>query len=350
MLRSKALDLNIVAEYHLYRSITKIKPIATSPSLPKDILAKGQGHNPCYGAEDSAAAMNVTARLYNSNPVKAVMSTITERFRSVLGVEIDKKLRKEDGKHKSAKGKGDTGASQYLRGLESSYVVQSVSSKSESPHESRLAGHTSDETDSEKEEVMAEVDLDPSDSEDSDDSRLKRADKQSQKLVSNVKEEKSSQKPPIKANTFLPSLAMGGYWSGSESAPDTSDEEAAKIRPRKNRRGQKARRTLWEKKYGSGANHVKKSTQGRDSGWDPRKGAQAEETGSRSNYRSKGKPRGKEKENGKTQSAQRGNRPNRKERRSGSDTKKIHPSWEAAKRKQEEKKVPEFQGKKIVFD
>ncbi|KAG9097613.1 Vacuolar ATP synthase subunit B [Ceratobasidium sp. UAMH 11750] len=55
---------------------------------------------------------------------------------------------------------------------------------------------------------------------------------------------------------FLPSLASGFIRGDS----DASGIEDADVAPeRKNRRGQRARKAIWEKKYGKNANHVKKA-------------------------------------------------------------------------------------------
>ncbi|KAJ7366843.1 Bud-site selection protein [Mycena albidolilacea] len=67
---------------------------------------------------------------------------------------------------------------------------------------------------------------------------------------------------PIKTSTtsqFLPSLAVG-YVRGGSSDSDIEDVEEAGGE-KKNRRGQRARRAIWEKKYGRGANHKKKEAE-----------------------------------------------------------------------------------------
>ncbi|PIL22546.1 hypothetical protein GSI_15235 [Ganoderma sinense ZZ0214-1] len=76
------------------------------------------------------------------------------------------------------------------------------------------------------------------------------------------KKAKSSAKPVADGvSTFLPSLSVG-YTRGDSDASDISDGEgAAADAPRKNRRGQRARRAIWEKKYGRNANHVKTQQQ-----------------------------------------------------------------------------------------
>ncbi|KAG8693293.1 hypothetical protein FRC11_003002, partial [Ceratobasidium sp. 423] len=55
---------------------------------------------------------------------------------------------------------------------------------------------------------------------------------------------------------FLPSLAAG-FIRGDSDDSDIEDADAAP--GRKNRRGQRARKAIWEKKYGKNANHVKKA-------------------------------------------------------------------------------------------
>lgn len=78
--------------------------------------------------------------------------------------------------------------------------------------------------------------------------------------------------PTTKQTTFLPSL-IGGYWSGTDSSP--SDTEPSAAQPRRNRRGQQERRAIWEKKFGRGAKHLLQEqwVQKRDEGWDARRGA-----------------------------------------------------------------------------
>ena len=154
-----------------------------------------------------------------------------------------------------------------------------------------------------------------------------------------------------KSTTFLPSLMMGGYWSGSESASEIDEEaDAAGIKLRKNRMGQQARRALWEKKFGSKANHIK--NQPREADWDARKGARGgDERGKRGRGRGGRRDGGGRREFGGS-----GNGP------SGANTEKVggrkakveerllHPSWEAAKKAKEQKQMATFQGKKVVFD
>lgn len=56
-------------------------------------------------------------------------------------------------------------------------------------------------------------------------------------------------------STFLPSLSVG-FTRGESDGSDWSDDDG-KTTERKNRRGQRARRAIWEKKFGKNANHKK---------------------------------------------------------------------------------------------
>jgi hypothetical protein len=152
---------------------------------------------------------------------------------------------------------------------------------------------------------------------------------------------------PKKALTFIPSLTMAGYISGSGS--DIDDE--VDVAPKKNRRGQRARQQIWEKKYGTRAKHLQKEKEKRDQGWDPKRGAT-----DGSGKHGKGKPDFKGKRmgpHGRPDGPRKGagaQQP-RAAKKHRDDSGPIHPSWESAKRAKEKKEAPvAFQGKKITFD
>ncbi|KAG7286535.1 hypothetical protein NEMBOFW57_008846 [Staphylotrichum longicolle] len=137
-------------------------------------------------------------------------------------------------------------------------------------------------------------------------------------------------------STFLPTL-MGGYVSGSESASDVD------VAPqRRNRRGQRARQAIWEKKYGEKAKHVVEP-KGRDSGWDLKRGAVGGDSkpwkrGIRNPLLDKSQGTG-------------ANETKPRKERVRDDTGPLHPSWEARKAaKAKEQLTAPFQGKKITFD
>lgn len=357
------LDLNVAAEFHLCRTLARIKSIATAPGFPADVLAKGNGPSPFQGSPGSAAAANVTARLYNSNPVKDVIPAVTEKVRAVLGVaKVEPPSKQGDGKG-DVEVKGRSGnpvsASVALGSGDDMSLASATGPGDLERYTSRLAEKSSEGSANEH-----DSDMDFKDS--LEDSRVLQAEigepsvKHNDDSISTspplvqyptTKKKKSRDLSPIRTSTFLPSLAMGGYWSGSESAPNTSDEEAAKIKPRKNRRGQQARRAVWEKKYGSGANHVKQQKNSRDEGWDPRRGAQSEETKGRSKGRSsmRSRARGQAKQEGPT--GANSDPLGKSTRKPTVSVDKLHPSWEAAQRRRKDaKNTATFQGKKVVFD
>ncbi|GAB1316028.1 hypothetical protein MFIFM68171_06238 [Madurella fahalii] len=143
-------------------------------------------------------------------------------------------------------------------------------------------------------------------------------------------------------STFLPTL-MGGYISGSES--EASDIDVAP--PRKNRRGQRARQAIWEKKYKEQAKHLQKqAAKGRDAGWDLKRGAVDGDSkpwkrGIRNPLldRSKG--------SGSAQPPPKREPP----KRTRDDSGPLHPSWEAKRLARErERMTAPYQGRKITFD
>lgn len=136
------------------------------------------------------------------------------------------------------------------------------------------------------------------------------------------------------SSTFLPSLAVG-YVRGSDESFSDSEAQVADG-TRKNRRGQRARRAIWEKKYGHNANHVKKEHEK-----NPKPRNQAGKRLNRHRFthaRQASESRKHEPETNRLPATT-----------GGAD--KIHPSWEA-KRKEKEKlaaRIVPFQGKKITF-
>lgn len=160
--------------------------------------------------------------------------------------------------------------------------------------------------------------------------------------------------------TFLPTL-MGGYISGSESASDVD------VAPRKNRLGQKQRRAIWEKKFGSQAKHLQKQQQEkrkrkgtvRGDGWDLQRGAVDDEGGGRKPWK-KGieGPLSIMKKEAAPEAAPEGKDEKEKKKKPKKDNEgPLHPSWEAKKRaKEKEQQQPRkidvrpTGENKIVFD
>jgi hypothetical protein len=157
-------------------------------------------------------------------------------------------------------------------------------------------------------------------------------------------------------STFVPSLNMVGYWSGSESEASDVEEHVA---PRKNRRGQRARQQIWEKKYKDSAKHLsaeaKAKQKGRDVGWDAKRGATGKEDGWRKGRGATWKGKDFSGENGGANTVpvavvKRGTGIAIKKNGGKDDDGPLHPSWEAKKVAKSKIAIVPFQGKKTTFD
>ncbi|PRT54475.1 Protein bud22 [Wickerhamiella sorbophila] len=111
----------------------------------------------------------------------------------------------------------------------------------------------------------------------------------------------------------LPALTQG-YISGSED-----DEPENPMPERKNRRGQRARRKIWELKYGSRAKHVLKEKEEYEKKKQMKEARQKQRAAKQQQHKEETK-----------------NKP-------------LHPSWEAHKKQKEAQKAVQFAGKKITF-
>ncbi|KAL1999956.1 hypothetical protein VTN02DRAFT_3741 [Thermoascus thermophilus] len=394
------MDLAVTAERYLFKQLAKTKRIAESPAFAK---FKASRPVSIEGPRDTAEA-NVIARLMKSNPVKNVMPGIMGGIRELLGLD-DAAAATDAKKAKASKGedegedggKDETTPAKPKRDEKKTQAQRreqdEVSSGEEddgeegegsenandsdedsidySKFDSRLApssGESDEGSDPEEEEEdkasntkpsrydrARDLSLSPTPSASSSDSPPPTSLKGTKKSAASA----SASKAPTKSTTFLPSLMMGGYWSGSESEPE--DLDSVDPPRRKNRMGQKARRALWEKKYGDKANHIQKEKQkqkqSRDSGWDMRRGATDADGGGDARGRKRGAGAGKPQSgqqgagpNSNKKSATDRNKAHHQQKKAQMDNKPLHPSWEAARRQKEQKAQASFQGKKIVFD
>ena len=374
-----------LAESHLRKSILRTKSIASAPALLSWIPSK---LNESIKPQTSAQA-NVQARLFNSEPVKKAMDDSMGYICASLGLDNPrgvkkKRVRKADfGSHpnRSSIKEGSTATFENRIGIE--HDLESNFSATDEPR-----FHGSDQAGDSDESVIyknygARV---AGSSEDSDAGFPEETDYEglSEKPSKDASRSLSLSPLPgppepvfvsdtipptitqirgkpianVKATTFLPSLMTSGYWSGSETASD--DEGGFGKVQRKNRRGQRERRLIAEKKYGQNANHLKKErkAQARDQGWDTRRGAQANDRkGDRGKYNG-GTVRGPlgfrtAKAKGAASSSGANSDPvgPRRTVEKGKPVEgPLHPSWQAAKSAKEQKKAATFQGKKVLFD
>lgn len=353
------------ARKYILKQLARTKRIAEAPAFIyfRENLKK----NISLDGPQNAAEGNVLARLYKSNPVKEVFPGIMEGFRKLLGLDVLEKQEKggflkntargksegaspKEGKQAKPKAKDEDAVEDRDADMNMDEEAASGSDDDDfAQFNSRLAGSDSESNDdddnnnrldpmaispsasrSPSPDLDLDLDLEPSVS----------ASSSAEPEPSPAKKSKptTNTKQPLTSTTFLPSLSMGGYVSGSESEPSDEDSQPR----RKNRMGQQARRALWEKKFGSRANHVKtqiaKEKRNRDSGWDVRRGA----TGG-----GKGTATGANTE-------MRGNRLQRdgeNKRKEAVDDKPMHPSWEAARKaKEAQASTATFKGKKVTFD
>ncbi|KAL8654258.1 MAG: hypothetical protein Q9226_003508 [Calogaya cf. arnoldii] len=377
----KALDINSTAESYLYKSLLQNKSVASAPAFPSIPAGVKEKSNP-----SDVAQANVQARLFNSQPVKKAMDDAMSKVCSELGLEEVLHLRKKRKRKKDFEQQLETSNHDDLehvtestpRGSPKTSVLPSTSedvsenssSEDHSEYEKykRLFGSSDDSCDSDNISIdydalrrasagplNGEVSLSPSPVFSATSTAMDSPPPHEKKAP-----EKSTRSS--KATTFLPSLSMGGYWSGSEPASDVDDSLDGQ--PRKNRRGQRERRMIAEKKFGQNAKHVKQQgrLQERDRGWDPREGAQPEETGKSAETRH---GRGRD---GSTQLRQTGPRSGKRAPMTSSGANSdpviprnhttktkaaegpLHPSWQAAKKAKEQKQTAKFQGKRMTFD
>ncbi|KAI1178291.1 Bud-site selection protein [Nemania sp. FL0916] len=444
----KSLDLHQAAHAHLCSSLLKIKGVAESPKLPADIKPVAK---PELSEDEKTALHNVTSALCNRKQVKdvieeAVMGTCialrvpmpekkgkTKNKQNTIATEDTKARRNEervaatedldspaDDESEDAEEPEFEGPPLLRRKIEKDEGEDDLESKSGSDGQEEpefegfsdsdaeeamfskyddLVGGSSDEDEEDEDGDDNNNESDRADSrsksirklalddislssEASDDSENSEDDA----LAPPSKKAKASAVKPVTFNpgnsTFLPSL-MGGYISGSESA---SDVDVAPP-PRKNRRGQRARQAIWEKKYGEKAKHYQKenSNDSRSAGWDMKRGAvdadgdagKPWKKGIRNPFENKHihpdrqrqmqsdgsgdhQARSKESRAPPHERQRPGHRDNdqaaktevekKPPPRTRDDTGALHPSWAAAKKAKEGGQKVEFQGKKVTFD
>ncbi|XWW98539.1 hypothetical protein V2A60_006539 [Cordyceps javanica] len=407
----KSLDLHQTARAHLYSSLIKIKSIANHEDLPEQ-LKKGVA-KPELAEDERVVLHNVTSGLYNRDGVKKAVDKAITFVCEALNLPVPEKGKKGRRERKSKTGDGeepspaplntDKSASNAKDEDETDFegfsadeddeeevlpTAEDLDSDAEATRENDFAaldgllGSSSDEDEDEerarlwekyrgKETVnLDDISLSGGDS-DADDAEEEGSDEQDEhkpstkttatgkKVTSRGVSLSPSPEPQRKRSrtgiagrtsdsTFLPSL-MGGYVSGSESASDVD------VAPPKKRRGQRARRAIWEQKYGSNAKHIKDAARGkgrgRDDGWDMKRGA-VDGGDSRTPWK-----RGVKNpfSSASASAAGSGRSQQQETRRPPPPTKRddegqLHPSWEARKKAKDSQKAAAFAGSKVVFD
>lgn len=331
-----------VASKYLFKQLSKTKRIVESP--PFAHFKESKSRIPTDGPQTPAEA-NVLARLYKSNPVKNVLPGIMDGFRKIL--KLDEPV-----------------SAERTKGQDEKREVKKIKDVKDKDADTNSEDHDMEDSNSDDDDDFAQFnsrlasdsnseDEDEDSNDDNDDSHNDAmsitpsaspslSPEPSPQPQPTKKPKQQAPKPtPVTSTTFLPSLAMGGYVSGSESEdPDAENESQQPVR--KNRMGQQARRALWEKKYGAGAKHVRaqkeKEKKDRDRGWDMKRGA----TGASGGRNERSRPRPQKDNAGHGHGQKQGKK---------EDDKPMHPSWEAARKaKEAQKATMAFQGKKVTFD
>jgi hypothetical protein len=298
----------------------KIKAVASSPRLVPE-LTKLQP------VQRDAATLNILSRLASSKPAKDALNTVIEDVQSAAGVV--RKAPKKDNSSPTKENKSS--APPVLNPLE-------ITDEEDAADDHDEDGDSEDEFGGFDDRLGS----DGSDDEDEDDSMDDRP-----------------PPPKPKSSAFMSSLSVG-YIQGSGSEPESDIEELAPAK--KNRRGQRARQQIAEKKFGAKAKHLENPKNDRNQGWDAKKGATDGARGGRGGRGGFGAGRG-----GFGAGAGRGGGFNKSGPAPGrftggdapappkikhnDDEGPLHPSWAAAKAAKEKKAVPiVFAGKKTSFD
>jgi len=218
-----------------------------------------------------------------------------------------------------------------------------------------LEGGSGREDSSEAEEstpATSDVDDDGSQSDHSDEqTSLSPDSQQPPDLTRKAKLSKSTRNKPgtrPSSSTFLPALNVGYTLGDSDASSDLDIDDLAvdkmeRERGRKNRRGQQARRAIWEKKYGKSAKHLVKLKQNQGN---KRQQKPAEENRARGNSQ-RDASHGKHANDGKTTGSN--SEPVAAAPKSAADP-KLHPSWIAKQNQLKNLATLKPAGKKILFD
>ncbi|OJD36584.1 cellular morphogenesis protein [Diplodia corticola] len=410
----KRIDYAKLAERHLYKTLLRIKSVREHGALPPWVVvvegAEGAGvmkkkveEGGKEGGEEAAAAarqaggmgkeaMNVQARLFNAGPTKEAMAEVVRDVRAILGLDDGGSLRKKE--MKKGRGEGEEKAGRGKKAAAAAAKVEEeVESADDDDDESeasaaegegewdseefagfsdRIAASSDEESEEEGVEVrlqkgpyqpVRDLSFTPPSSREASPSASseptfsdEEEDESPEPDAKAKSKEKEKEKAPVVANksTFLPSLSAVGYISGSDSEAEDLDEQIAP--QKKNRRGQRARQQLWEKKFGKGAKHLAKQNEkqkkDRNAGWDAKRGA-VDGAGGRGKKGKFGRDKGGFSSGGRGPQASDANLVELgKKKNHRDDGGKLHPSWEAAKLAKEKAKLVnvQFQGKKITFD
>lgn len=371
----RELDPTAVARNHLFKQMIKTRRIRDSAAFT--VL---YGTDAQFDAPKSPAEANVLALLFKANPVKQALPGIVKDIQQVVGIG-PQKSEAVFNTSKLDSFSPDLQETQHEKQPTELGLFDGFSDSPQSPDgfnalnmdttdddgvfaattNARLAS-SSDEGHSTLEELPDRRSDEEFSGEEESEAENESQQDEATRLVDSGRKPRTVPRLPeenknFSSTAFLPSLSMGGYYSGSESGSDYDDIHSgpALPKPRKNRRGQRERQKIAEKKYGKNAKHlqqVRTEKSGKTDGWDARRGAvevsdkRPKGYGRRDQHRIM-QSRGPSGANDEPVVA--------KSRQKSYDTRSqepLHPSWQAAKKKKSENRhqLTAFTGKKITFD
>lgn len=397
----KDLDVSQIVDAHLHKTLLKTKTIVESGLLPAFVVLPQK--NASFTAEQALAYDNVTARMYNTKPVKDAMKQIMDSVYAAVGApnpaskkvkgaettesrsnneqehelqmpSTRKRSRKDagiewDGFESGSEADTESDEEEDFAGFEARIVASSDESSAEDDFElTPYKGDATVKTLSPR-DLSITPETTPSRSPTpglSDASGAEEEEEEEEEVASTKASKPTKSKNEVlkkpAATTFLPTL-MGGYWSGSESSASEIDEKAAAPPRRKNRRGQQARRAIAEKKYGDYAKHIKAGQAPADTTGERKRQARIAERMGKTAPKGKGANDGWDPRRGaigersgfkRTKDTVTGENAaplgERKKPKHRDDAGALHASWEAAKKAKEVKANAKFEGKKVVFD
>ncbi|KAH7915489.1 Bud-site selection protein [Hygrophoropsis aurantiaca] len=382
----KHIDHESMANTALTTKIKKDKLLADNMHIVA-ILSLELASDPVVAAAPGTSLGKVQSRLLSSKVLASEVSSVIEGLKRIThpqpeayDASVDegegtilppsKKTRRAEGKPIKNKPQGD-----ILHGVNDNHNVESDSNgdvndtDGEGGHDGWESGTVSGN------ETISRDDLESnsghSDLDDGDDARNSdQSDNDLNDAPVSRKRLASPESVPAKKgksttqSAFLPSLSVGFTRGDSDSEWSDSDEKAVD-EVKKNRRGQRARRAIWEKKFGKNANHVKKHRDTAASLKRPRSSfipadQRRERNNSSAQHQShanspfhrapprKQPPQFNQAPDSGWKSQSLKPQTNHGPPQNNRDQRPLHPSWEA-KKKQKSASIVPAQGTKIVF-
>ncbi|KZV70175.1 Bud-site selection protein [Peniophora sp. CONT] len=368
----------------------RIGAMAFISKLKKDkVLHRHSDFQTAFEAEISRTSTPTTSglspqlesRLLSSKVLSAEINTVISSLRAIIAPPADP-AGAEDGKNDVGEGEDESGelAERPSKAAKLSSTLTSVPPKLKSSTLHTAAESSSSEEEaSEEEGLNAELEEPVADdgwesgTVDEENDRMVDDDdgSESDSSASPLAPSASAKSKPSES-LFLPSLAVG--YTRGDSDSDFSDSEAKVADSvRKNRRGQRARRAIWEKKYGKGAKHLingaaDDAQQGRDGSRqrpNERQGPRQRDNGrapqpGRPPQTNAGRPPQRDVVPRHQQPVQpyhpvphfNGPPPPFRSTQKSTEEKPLHPSWEAKKRLKEQQSagIRPPTGTRITFD